>query len=109
MKTLIEHVKVLTMDGENRVYEDGCVLVKGSRIEKVGDRTAAENWDLGPDVTVIDGTGGLLMPGMINTHCHVSMMPFRTLGDDCADRLRRFLFPLENAALTRKMVFRAAG
>ena len=45
MKTLIEHVKVLTMDGENRVYEDGCVLVKGSRIEKVGDRTAAENWE----------------------------------------------------------------
>ena len=108
MKTLIEHVKVLTMDGENRVYEDGCVLVKGSRIEKVGDRTAAENWDLGPDVTVIDGKGGLLMPGMVNTHCHVSMMPFRTLGDDCADRLRRFLFPLENDAMTRKMVYRAA-
>ena len=36
------------------------------------------------------------------------MMPFRTLGDDCADRLRRFLFPLENDAMTRKLVRLAA-
>ena len=27
MKTRIENVKILTMDGDNRVYEDGCVLV----------------------------------------------------------------------------------
>lgn len=107
MKTLIEHVKVLTMDAENGVYEDGCVLVKDDRIEKVGDRAAAESWEKeGADV--IDGKGGILLPGLINTHCHVSMMPFRTLGDDCADRLRRFLFPLENDAMTRKLVYRAA-
>lgn len=57
---------------------------------------------------IIDGHGGILIPGLINTHCHVSMMPFRTLGDDCADRLRRFLFPLENDAMTRKLVRLAA-
>ena len=108
MKTLIEHVKVLTMDGENRVYEDGCVLVKGSRIEKVGDRKEAAGWSGGAEAAVLDGRGGILIPGLINTHCHVSMMPFRTLGDDCADRLRRFLFPLENDAMTRRLVYRAA-
>ena len=36
------------------------------------------------------------MPGMVNVHSHVPMIPFRTMGDDCQDRLRRFLFPLEN-------------
>ncbi len=35
------------------------------------------------------------MPGMINTHTHVGMIPFRSLGDDVPDRLRRFSFPLE--------------
>lgn len=41
---------------------------------------------------VIDGQNGILMPGMINTHTHVGMIPFRSLGDDVPDRLRRFLF-----------------
>ena len=43
MKTRIENVKILTMDGDNRVYEDGCVLVDGDRIEKVGDRKEFDN------------------------------------------------------------------
>lgn len=107
MKTLIKHVRVLTMDGEKRVYEDGCVLVDGDRIADVGTGKEAESWDLS-GAAIIDGKGGILIPGLINTHCHVSMMPFRTLGDDCADRLRRFLFPLENDAMTRKLVYRAA-
>ena len=34
---------------------------------------------------------GILIPGMINTHTHVGMIPFRSLGDDVPDRLRRFL------------------
>ena len=108
MKTRIENVKILTMDGDNRVYEDGCVLVDGDRIEKVGDRKEAAGWSGGAEAAVLDGRGGILIPGLINTHCHVSMMPFRTLGDDCADRLRRFLFPLENDAMTRRLVYRAA-
>ena len=108
MKTRIENVKILTMDGDNRVYEDGCVLVDGDRIEKVGDREEAAGWSGGAEAAVLDGRGGILIPGLINTHCHVSMMPFRTLGDDCADRLRRFLFPLENDAMTRRLVYRAA-
>ena len=37
----------------------------------------------------IDAHGGILLPGFVNTHCHVSMVPFRTMGDDCPDRLRR--------------------
>ena len=41
---------------------------------------------------VIDGQNGILIPGMINTHTHVGMIPFRSLGDDVPDRLRRFLF-----------------
>lgn len=96
MKTLIRHVTVLTMDEKNTVFKNGCVMIDGDRIVKTGEES-----NLLPDIEsfeasqTIDGRGGILLPGLINTHCHVSMMPFRTLGDDCADRLRRFLFPLE--------------
>ena len=36
------------------------------------------------------------------------MVPFRTMGDDCPDRLRRFLFPLENEAMTPELVYLGA-
>ena len=109
MKTLIRHATVLTMDEKNTVFKNGCVLIDGDRIVKAGEEEElqAEMESFGAS-QIIDGHGGILIPGLINTHCHVSMMPFRTLGDDCADRLRRFLFPLENDAMTRKLVRLAA-
>ena len=109
MKTLIRHATVLTMDEKNTVFKNGCVLIDGDRIVKAGEeeKLQAEIESFGAS-QIIDGHGGILIPGLINTHCHVSMMPFRTLGDDCADRLRRFLFPLENDAMTRKLVRLAA-
>lgn len=67
-------------------------------IENLKQATAAAD-------EVIDGRGGILLPGFVNTHCHVSMVPFRSMGDDCPDRLRRFLFPLELEAMTPELVY----
>ena len=109
MKKLIKNVTVLTMDEKNTVYRNGYVLTEGGRILEAGEwEDSSEKNLLQKGAEVIDGRGGILLPGLINTHCHVSMMPFRTLGDDCADRLRRFLFPLENDAMTRRLVRLAA-
>ena len=109
MKKLIKNVTVLTMDEKNTVYRSGYVLTEGGRILEAGEWEDSTEKKLFLERTeVIDGRGGILLPGLVNTHCHVSMMPFRTLGDDCADRLRRFLFPLENDAMTRRLVRLAA-
>ena len=109
MKKLIKNVTVLTMDEKNTIYRNGYVLTEGGRILEAGEwEDSSEKNLLQEGAEVIDGRGGILLPGLINTHCHVSMMPFRTLGDDCADRLRRFLFPLENDAMTRRLVRLAA-
>lgn len=109
MKKLIKNVTVLTIDEKNTVYRNGYVLTEGGRILEAGEwEDSSEKNLLQKGAEVIDGRGGILLPGLINTHCHVSMMPFRTLGDDCADRLRRFLFPLENDAMTRRLVRLAA-
>uniref|UniRef100_UPI00336A9030 amidohydrolase n=1 Tax=Clostridium sp. 12(A) TaxID=1163671 RepID=UPI00336A9030 len=53
----------------------------------------------------IDGKQGILMPGMVNLHTHMGMIPFRGLGDDCKDRLRVFLIPMENKAMDEEMVY----
>lgn len=103
MKILIKNATVLTMNPEKTVIEQGYVLTSGPLISLVGQGI----YD-GPFDEEIDGTGKILMPGMVNTHCHVPMVPFRTLGDDCPDRLRRFLFPLELKAMTSRLVYLSA-
>lgn len=102
-RILIDNVTVLTMDKDNTAYRNGYLLTDGDKIATLGDGIFLGDYD-----EHIDGAGGILLPGFVNTHCHVSMMPFRSLGDDCPDRLRRFLFPLENEAMTPRLVYLAA-
>lgn len=64
MKTLIKNGKIITMAGS--VYENGCVLFD-DKIIYVG-----ENTDLAAD-EVIDAEGAVVMPGLIDAHCHVGM------------------------------------
>lgn len=45
------------------------------------------------------------MPGMVNLHTHMGMIPFRGLGDDCKDRLRVFLLPMEQKAMDEELVY----
>lgn len=97
MKTRIENVTVLTMDKDFNEYANSSITIEDDRIIAINDDTI-------PVDKVIDGRNGILMPGMVNTHAHLAMIPFRGLGDDCPDRLRRFLFPLESKTMTKKLV-----
>ncbi len=103
MRTLIENATILTMDGKGQVYPKGYVLFEEGGILEVGDGDCSREADIR-----IDGREGILMPGMVNVHSHIPMIPFRTMGDDCPDRLRRFLFPLELEAMTPGLVYAAA-
>ena len=103
MKTLFENAVVLTMDDDMRQISRGYVLTDGKDIAEVGEGAYDGEAD-----ERIDARGGILLPGFVNTHCHASMIPFRTMGDDCPDRLRRFLFPLESEAMTRELTYRGA-
>ena len=105
MNTLFEHAWILTMDDAFAEHRDGWLLVSGDTIAALG--SGAYTGDAPIDER-IDCRGGILLPGFVNTHCHASMVPFRTMGDDCPDRLRRFLFPLENEAMTPELVYLGA-
>ena len=103
MKTLLKNARILTMDDGYREIPDGWLLAEDGRISALGSGQAPE----GADETV-DCRGGLMIPGFVNTHCHASMIPFRTMGDDCPDRLKRFLFPLEQEAWTKELTYHGA-
>lgn len=51
----------------DRILDDGCVLVKGDRIEEVGGR-----WEIAapPDAEIIDSRGNYICPGFVDIHNH---------------------------------------
>ncbi|WP_405591219.1 amidohydrolase family protein [Streptomyces sp. NBC_01190] len=68
---------VLTVDSTRRVLPGHDVLVVGDRIAAVGPELAV------PDGTVeIDAGGGIVMPGMIDTHRHLWQTAMRGYGAD---------------------------
>ena len=97
MRTRIENVNILTMDASYHEYVKSSITIDGDTIIAIDDNSLEVD-------KVIDGNNGILIPGMVNVHSHLSMMPFRSLGDDCPDRLRRFLFPLESKAMTKDLI-----
>ncbi len=105
MKTLIKNAWILTMNETLSTYPQGMLIMDNDQISYVGEYDALMEQTVDQ---VIDAAGGLLIPGMINTHAHVSMIPFRSLGDDCPDRLRRYLFPLEIECMNAPLVYEAA-
>jgi len=102
---LIKNATVLTMDEDKNIYENGLVAVVGNKIVAVTDGSDLKEFAA---KKLIDAEGGIVMPGMINTHTHVSMTVFRSLADDVPDRLRRYIFPLENKMVSKEMSYLGA-
>ncbi|MDO5416648.1 MAG: amidohydrolase [Lachnospiraceae bacterium] len=106
MKTIIINGIVITMNKEMDWYPEGYVILEGSKICQAGPME--EIRDRLPELKaegsrIEDARRAIVMPGMVNTHCHLGMIPFRGLGDDCKDRLRVFLLPMEQKAMDEEM------
>lgn len=85
---------VLTLDDSFTIHDPGWVLVHGATIANVGAgdppaaiRKAAER--------VVDTTGSVVMPGMVNAHTHLFQTFFRGLADDKSllDWLHQCIWP----------------
>jgi 5-methylthioadenosine/S-adenosylhomocysteine deaminase len=73
---VFRNATVLTMD-DTGIVENGDVLVTGDTITAVGTQLPV------PDGTVeVDASGGIVLPGMIDTHRHMWQSALRGLGAD---------------------------
>jgi len=70
-KTLIQNGTVLTLLNCSPCWQQGDVLVDGDRIVAIGNEIEAE------DVSRIDATGCVVMPGLVNAHLHCWQTPLR--------------------------------
>ncbi len=95
--TLLTNARILTMDAGLTEYAPGWIRIEGSRIAALGDGPP-------PEGEAIDCGGDLILPGMVNAHCHMTMSLFRGLGEDVDDRLFRYVLPLERRAITPRTV-----
>lgn len=110
MTTLFRNAVVVTMNDAHDILPHADVLVKDGRIDHVYAAGApAEIVATFPADDVIDCRGGILMPGLINAHTHVSMSLFRNYANDrpLYVWLSDYIWPLE-AHLTREDIVRGA-
>jgi 5-methylthioadenosine/S-adenosylhomocysteine deaminase len=93
---------LMTMDPDDRVIDRGAVAVAGDTITALGSTADIAGTDA---KETIDAKGGIIMPGLVNTHTHAAMTLFRGLADDLPlmDWLNDHIFPAE-ALLDRNKV-----
>ena len=103
--TAIYNGVVLTMNADYDLIEDGVIIIEGDRIAAVGGADLLEEYE---GAKRIDAEGGIVMPGMINTHNHLPMVAFRGIAEtgikNLEDRLFNYFFPLEKELLNRDLI-----
>ena len=94
---------IVTQNAHRRVLRNASVRIVDGRIEDIGNLKPI------PKDRVIDCRHKLLIPGLINTHTHLSMTLFRGYADDLElrDWLEKKIWPLEKR-LTGEMCYHGA-
>ncbi|HWG25177.1 8-oxoguanine deaminase [Actinospica sp.] len=77
---VIENCAVATVDERGSEYAVGYVVVSDGRIVQVGPGAAPVRWHDG--ARVVDGSGCLATPGLVNSHHHLYQWIFRGLAQD---------------------------
>lgn len=104
MKILIKNADLISMDSKREKIEKGMdILIEDEKISKI-DKDIEEKTD-----KVIEATGKVVMPGLINTHSHVPMSIFRETVDGyiTQDWLEQKIWPMEDK-LTKDDIYYAS-
>ena len=94
MDTLFTHVSVVTMDESLTILTDAYVGVTDGKISHLSKRPPSEE---DKPRTIIDATGMVMMPGLVNCHTHLPMSFLRGYADDydLSTWLNDYIFPRE--------------
>lgn len=100
MTLLFSHATVLPMTDSGPRSFAGWVGVVGNRVALVtaSEHDAAEFRASHPELREIDCRGRLVMPGLVNTHCHAAMTLQRSYADDIPlmTWLNDYIWPFES-------------
>ncbi len=102
---LIHNALLLTMEPGQLPLAEGYVAIHRGKISEVGQAAAGQS--LPQAAQVLDVQGDLVMPGLVNCHCHGAMTLFRGLADDLPldQWLHRHIFPAEARWVNEDFVY----
>ena len=92
---VIHNGTVLTMNSELDIINNGALCIKNDKLAKI--EPLENDTPLPEGEKIIDARGGIIMPGLVNTHTHLPMALFRGLADDLplSKWLNEYIFPAE--------------
>lgn len=93
MKRLLKHCDILTLENGNwKILRNAFLGINGDTICLVSQTPPRDKWDDERDMR-----NKLLIPGLINSHCHSPMVFLRGFGSDLnlQDWLFNYIFPAE--------------
>ena len=101
---VIHNGTIVTANDSFEIIPNGLVCAKAGKLERIEPLT--DNQSLPAADDTIDAGGGLVMPGLINTHTHLPMTLFRGLADDLPLDvwLNQHIFPAESAHINPECV-----
>ncbi len=100
---------LLTMSAKMEIIEDSIIGIKDGIIVAVGKRGYQKNMNYSAQ-EMIDASGCIVMPGLVNTHTHLPMVCFRGMADDLPlmEWLTKYIFPAEARFVNKKMIYDGA-
>ena len=81
MDTLISNVTIVTMNEKMDVLFGAFLGIKDGKISHISKSAPTEQ-----PATIIDGTGMVVIPGLINCHTHLATAALRSYSDDLSSR-----------------------
>lgn len=92
---LIKNAVIITINPTREVFLRGTVAIHAGKILAVGSGDALQSTYQAK--TEIDGSGFVLMPGLINTHMHLPQVLMRGVYDNMAamDKLKDYTWPIQ--------------
>ncbi len=104
MRKYLITAKWIITGWEEEPIKKGALVVEGDRFLDVGKAEELKNKY--KDLEIINFSKGLIIPGLVNAHSHISMSIFRGIAEDLPlmTWLRDYIFPVE-AKLKREWVY----
>jgi 5-methylthioadenosine/S-adenosylhomocysteine deaminase len=95
---------VVTMNDDREVISPGAVAVDAGAIVAVGTPEAIRGAFRPREI--LDAGGGIVLPGLVNTHTHAPMVLYRGLADDLPLQqwLEEYIFPAEAQTVSPEFV-----
>jgi len=97
------------MSAGMEIIEDSLVGIKDGLISAVG-RNNDPNFSTFKAKELINASGCIVMPGLVNTHTHIPMVCFRGMADDLQlmEWLSKHIWPVEMRFISKKLVYDGA-